>query len=105
MLNGDYEQWVIKLMAEVAGLPRDGISIDSRVYHDLGIYGDDAREFLLEYSEAFEVDMSAFQFANYFPGEPHLLNLLLPGSDSKFVPITVRDLVESAKQKKWVAPI
>ena len=36
---------------------------------DLGIYGDDAVEFLLAYGTAFQVDISQFMAADYFDGE------------------------------------
>ena len=104
MLNGDHEQWVINMIAKMTGLPHDRISPDSRLNHDLGMTGDDAAEFLSAYSEAFGVDMSAFRFSDHFTGEPHLFNWWLTGRASRLTPITVRDLVEAAKQKKWITP-
>ncbi len=87
MLKGDYEQWVIKLIADTAGLPCDEIVADSRVYHDLGLYGDDAAEFLLENSEAFGVDITGLEFARHFRGRANVCarwiqNRCLPKSQS-----------------------
>jgi len=104
MLNGDYDQWVISLIAKMRDMPSDRISVESRLYQDLGIWGDDAAELFLEYSEAFSVDMTGFELAKHFPGEANFFNWAIPGRKSRFVPITVRDLVEAAKQRKWVAP-
>ena len=36
---------------------------------DLGVYGDDAVEFLIAYSKNFHVDVSRFMAADYFDGE------------------------------------
>ena len=36
---------------------------------DLGVYGDDAVEFLLAYGKAFQVDVRPFMAADYFDGE------------------------------------
>jgi len=41
MLNGDHEQWIITLVADVTGLTPDRISPESRLLHDLGMDGDD----------------------------------------------------------------
>ncbi|MCC8018335.1 MAG: DUF1493 family protein [Rikenellaceae bacterium] len=37
------------------------------LYHDLGIYGDDAGELLEKYSENFGVSLEGFRFGRYFP--------------------------------------
>jgi hypothetical protein len=42
----------------------------TRLYEDLGIYGDDAVEFLIDFGKEFNVDVSNFMAADYFKGEP-----------------------------------
>lgn len=42
---------------------------DMSLYHDLNIYGDDADELLIKYSEMFNVSLSSFNFKDYFPFE------------------------------------
>jgi hypothetical protein len=42
---------------------------DVRLYEDLGIYGDDAVEFLLAFGNEFHVDVSKFLAADYFKSE------------------------------------
>jgi len=42
----------------------------ARLYEDLGIYGDDAVEFLIDFGKEFNVDVSNFMAADYFKGEP-----------------------------------
>ena len=40
-----------------------------RLYEDLGIYGDDAVEFLIKFSKEFNVNVSNFMAADYFKGD------------------------------------
>jgi acyl carrier protein len=103
MLNGDPEKWIIKLISDQTGVNTDQISLETRLNQDLDINGDDADELLSLYAEAFDVEMSGFQFQKYFQDEPHWLNFWrwIPGLRPNLDPITVRDLVEAARQKKW----
>ncbi|KKC99105.1 hypothetical protein KY46_14800 [Photobacterium halotolerans] len=41
----------------------------TRLYHDLGIYGDEAYEFISILETSFGVDLSSFVFESYFPME------------------------------------
>ncbi|WP_338847472.1 DUF1493 family protein [Massilia sp. W12] len=41
----------------------------TRPYHDLGIYGDEALDLLDVLSKQYQVDLSDFEFAKYFPEE------------------------------------
>jgi len=41
----------------------------SRLEEDLGIYGDDATEFIIAFGKEFSVDVSNFMAAEYFRGE------------------------------------
>ena len=49
--------------------PSVAIIASTEMQRDLGVYGDDAMEFLLAYSKAFHVDLSQFMAADYFDGE------------------------------------
>jgi len=51
------------------GVYEDEVTPYSRLYDDLGIYGDDATELLIEYGKRFNVDVSKFMAADYFKGE------------------------------------
>ncbi len=104
MLDGDQEKWIIKLISDQTGVKADQIFLETRLNQDLGINGDDADELLELYSEAFGVGMTGFHWSKYFRDEPHWLNFWqwIPGlRGSKRDPISVRDLVEAAKRKKW----
>lgn len=43
--------------------------MDTRLYHDLAIYGDEAADFLEVLAKQYQVDLSDFEFAKYFPEE------------------------------------
>src|SRR5262245_56145356 len=105
MLNCDHEKWIIKMIADQTGVDAEKISLETRLNQDLRINGDDADELLSLYSEALGVDMTEFQFHRHFLDEPHMLNFWrwIPGLGPKLDPIYVRDLVEAARRKRWIA--
>ena len=54
------------------------ISVSTGMQRDLGIYGDDAMEFLVMYSDTFHVDINDFPSSYYFDGErPDVMGFLL----------------------------
>lgn len=67
ILPGELEAYLSK-----CGLSKTAISecrLDTRLYHDLGIYGDIAEAYMEVLSDSFGVDLSAFNFDIYFPPE------------------------------------
>jgi acyl carrier protein len=58
-----------EFIVEQVGIHEDEVTPDSRLYDDLGVYGDDAAELLIEYGRKFNVDVSKFMAADYFKGE------------------------------------
>jgi hypothetical protein len=61
---------LIDFIREQSGVGRSGaISAQTRLYDDLGVYGDDATDLLLAYAQTFHVDVSRFRAADYFDGE------------------------------------
>lgn len=63
---------IIKLIAKYCS-PKDILNQDTRIYHDLNIYGDDADELLEEYSKLFNIRISSFKFTDYFPEEGDII--------------------------------
>lgn len=49
-------------------IPKE-ITADTGIQRDLGVYGDDAMEFLIAYAKTFRVDVTQFMAAEYFDGE------------------------------------
>ena len=97
VLEGDLTDWIIRMVAEQSGIPRAQISQDSRLYHDLKIWGDDAGELLTEFRDVFQVDFTGFAFEDYFPPEASWSKW-----PREFQPLTVRELVESARARRWI---
>jgi acyl carrier protein len=54
---------------EQMGLNEKDITEDAGLEIDLGIYGDDAIEYLVAFSKEFNVDITNFMAADYFSGE------------------------------------
>ena len=91
-----------KLLKILEGFAPIDFSTESnpKIYHDLGIYGDDAAEFLKAYSKAFNVDLSTFIFDEYFPPEVDVLTSvflkLFRSRKIHYKELTVKMLLESA---------
>ena len=95
------KEWSVKL---------ENLSVETRLWHDLGMDGDDGWEFIEVFSKHFQIDMSDFEFDLYFGPESGadpitlLYFLIFKSKRPKRVPITVKDLVNSAKYKRWIKP-
>ena len=70
IFDRDLKDWIIEMVAEKAPDQLREISLASRLFHDLGITGDDADELLTDYVDAFQVHMTGFKFTDYFTSEP-----------------------------------
>lgn len=49
--------------------PKDDLKLDTRLGMDLRIVGDDAEELLSDFAKKFDVDLSDFNFSEFFPDE------------------------------------
>ncbi len=87
-------------MVVQSGVYEYEVTPQARLYDDLGIYGDDAVELLVNYGKRFNVDVSKFMAADYFKGEGGI-DLILDGlarfltgeiPSSGLKVLTVRDL-------------
>ena len=58
--EADLRQRVSQLIARKTGLSVVEIRPASRLFHDLGVAGDDAGELITEFAKTFDVDMSGF---------------------------------------------
>ncbi len=90
-------------------------NMDTRLYHDLGIYGDTAWWFVEELAK--KVDMSHFYYERYFPpefsGEGFLQRAffsMVPFASfirrrrESFTSITIRMVAESLEKGEWIDP-
>lgn len=101
MLDVDLEGCIIRFIARKTGLQIEEVTPSSRLLHDLQTDGDDAEELLTEYSEAFKVDLTGFNFGSHFRSEPNIFNDLV-GEIDHLVPITVAQLVQAAHVHRWL---
>lgn len=63
---------VLTNFLELSGLRRsqiDGCDLQTRLYHDLGLYGETAEDCMKVLAETYHVDMTNFDFEAYFPLE------------------------------------
>ena len=66
---------VIELIAAESGTTKDQVGLSSNLLGDLGIDGDDAREFLEYFNERFCVDFSEFECQRRFRDESCIKNI------------------------------
>lgn len=72
----------------------------TELYKDLRIWGDDADDFIIAFSEKFGVDVSRFDMSKYFKSEgdeilPAIIRLFTGRQNQLIVPITLGDLEQA----------
>lgn len=86
----------------------------TRMYHDLGLYGDIAEAYIEVLAEQYGVDLSGFEFAKFFPpefaGKNMLTRVLLwiapfAGSAARqrkeYLPLTLERIDRALRSKRW----
>lgn len=89
--------------------------LDTRLYHDLGYYGDVAEANMELLESRFHVDLTDFRFDQYFPSEywgenyaAKIINWAVPFVGAKnrgrqtYPPITLEMIGNVIRQKKWI---
>jgi hypothetical protein len=87
-------------------------TLDTRLYHDLGLYGDTAWWLVEEMNK--KMDMSNFSFERYFPPEFHgghsfsrILNALIPFANylharkKIYEPLTLKMIASFIEKGRW----
>jgi len=108
------------LVSGHAGVPESEITLETRLVEDLGIDGDTGYELIEGFVDEFGVDMSRMALFNYFEDEPPFsgrscLIPLVARLSPRFRAylsrvargrreITVRNLVASARARRWITP-
>lgn len=108
---------VIALVADYSNYPAERISPHTTLLGDIGIDGDDGDKILKAFMERFQVDMSSirpvhFGIEGFVPWAPLIWihqawvayrdKSSTPESRTGLVPITVQDLIDSARARRWV---
>ena len=70
-LQEKYDQ-LVKFLSNEMSVGIERISLDSRIAQDFGVDGDDGVELLDNYSKKFNVDLSQFNYDEYFGPEGSL---------------------------------
>jgi hypothetical protein len=78
-----------------------------KIYHDLGIGGDDAFDLLDHVSADFKLDFSEMKFSDYFPNESeaffeHIGRII--GFKGQRKPLTVDHLLRVIEKGQWFEP-
>jgi len=109
----DYEreiqEFLLRLLKDDLLVPEKKLKPEARIYHDLGITGDDAVEFLLAVRNRYPFDARDFDFQNYFDGEglplPGSKILGIPSNGPKVkTPLTIIHLAKVCAAQKWFDP-
>ena len=83
---------------------------ETRLFQDVGLFGDNAVDDLVLLAKTFKVDLSNFPFSKYFPGnygrEPLVLTFFWRSKwadeiRKRYPPITWGMLDAAIEQKKW----
>lgn len=87
--------------------------MDTRLYHDLGIRGDEAWAYLETLKRDFDVDLTEFDFEVYFPAEfpgetflEQVFGWLFPWTrkglaPESFAPLTLRMIDRAIDRGRW----
>jgi hypothetical protein len=101
---------VIEFVAAQTGHKVSKLGLDSRLFHDLGVDGDDGLELLQAFSRRYSVPIDGVETSRYFGPEASLgmvslvRSLLSPKHKAgrEMAPIHIRDLVVCAREQKWM---
>ena len=94
------------MLAALSGYDVQSITINTRVYQDLGISGDDASELLEKIHLQFGTSFDGFRFVDYFPNETEALWLhwfRWLGLNSK-KELTLLHLASVVESGRWSEP-
>lgn len=99
--NDQIAKRVIAIVAHNRGVKPSAIRLDSDLYKDLGLTGDDIADLFGELYQRLEIDFAGLNFGRHFTSEARHW---FPGGHWKRqrIPVTIADLVAAAKSKKWM---
>ena len=101
---------IIQFVSEETRVPAKKLNLETRLFHDIGLDGEDARELLDKFSYQFNVDISDLEFDMYFGPEAgfnpfsFLLSMLFGKKKKIKKELTIMDLVNAAKNKTLSTP-
>jgi acyl carrier protein len=98
-MNDELFNKVKEFTVEQAAVTEAEVTENASLENDLGVYGDDAVEFILAYGKEFNVDVSRFMAADYFDGEgdvilPSIIRAITGKKKSPKKTLTLNHLVK-----------
>ena len=98
---------VRQLAAQYSGRKIEAIGPDTRVFHDLGLDGDDAEEFLTDYCARHGLPVQSFPFSRFFgweigAGPRHFLCVKLGLWPGVVKPLSIRQLASCAEARTFL---
>lgn len=89
-------------------------SSSTRMYHDLGLYGDIAEAYIEVLAERYQVDLRGFEFEKFFPHEfagksalSRVLLWIMPFAGGaarqrdEYLPLTLERIDRALRSKRW----
>jgi len=107
MTNSKVSSELIAYIADFLSVDRSSLNEHTKLYADLRLDGDDAEEFLLGFSNQFNVDLSEFDFNKHFGEEAgfnpfyYLYCLFFNRQLMTFDEITLKDLQSAIDNGMW----
>jgi len=104
------DEEVFQFVADECGVPRERLTLDTRLLHDLRIDGADGTDLVERFAKRFGVEMTGFRNELHFGPEAgcnpvaYLWLRAFQSNKLQFVPITIGDLVEAATTRHWRNP-
>ena len=95
-------------ISDYTGVHKKRITKDTSLQRDLGLHGDEAGDFMEQFSNRYNVDLNGFIFAKHFDAEGafnpiyHFYLLLFKRQKLGKTIISVSDLLNAAVTRKWV---
>jgi hypothetical protein len=103
------EAEVKRFVAEELIIPFERIDVSMRLQEDLGALGAAGIRFMVAFGKRFNVDLCRFHPEAHFAKEKGigLVSALLRvwGRSKPLLPVTVQDLVEAVRNKKFITPV
>lgn len=103
------------MVAEFTSVKLQALSLETTLFHGLGIDGDDGVDFFEQFASVFGVDLTDFKIEEYFGPEASepitSIGIWIKGwwigdhhRAARVIPITLGDLVKAAQAGRWVKP-
>lgn len=88
---------LVSFIREETGEFKMDISVSTQIEDDLGVTGGEGVELIIKFAKRFNVDITSFEFDQYFHPEPNLFN-----TRRTIKPLTIGQLESAIEHKRLV---